>query len=73
MKSTIAYPIAPHQILSLTNEESDIILNLVENGANFFGLIIGVIWCLIAALILIPASGMYPMIGVILLFFIVVS
>lgn len=73
MKSTITHPIAPHQILSFANEESEIIMKMVENGAAFFGTIFGVIWCFIAVVVLLGAAGMYPLFGVVLLFIIVVS
>lgn len=73
MKSSIAYPIAPHQILSFTNEESDIIMNMIESGSLIFGNILGVVWCCISALILLLGPGMYPLCCVCLMFVIVVS
>lgn len=73
MKSSIAYKLAPHQILSFANEESEILMTFIEQGSLIFGIIIGLILCLVACIILLPPHGMLPFLGIIGLFIIVVG
>lgn len=73
MKSLVNYRISPHQIMSLVNEESEIIFSFVENGAIIFGTIIGVVLCLLSALILLGVVGIWPLFGIFGLFVIIVS
>lgn len=73
MKSLVNYRISPHQIMSLVNEESEIIFSFVENGAIIFGTVIGVVLCLLSALILLGAAGIWPLFGIFGLFVLIVG
>lgn len=73
MKSLVNYRISPHQIMSLVNEESEIIFSFVENGTIIFGTVIGVVLCLLSALILLGAAGIWPLFGIFGLFVLIVG
>lgn len=68
IKSSISHNIAPHQILSLANEESDIIFQLIESGMKITGTIVGLILSLIAAIWLLGVPGIWPLFGIFGLF-----
>jgi hypothetical protein len=73
MKSSITNKIAPHQILSYADVESEIILGLVDNGSKIIGTIAGVLISLISSVVLLNLPGLWPLLGILGCFFIPVS
>lgn len=73
MKSSITNKVASHQILSFANDESEILLALVDNGSKIIGTVAGVIISLISSVVLLHLPGLWPLLGILGFFFIPVS
>lgn len=65
IKSSVKNQIASHQILSFANDESEIILALVDNGSKIIGTIFGVLISLVSSVVLLHLPGLWPLLGVI--------
>ncbi|XP_055551634.1 uncharacterized protein LOC129733992 [Wyeomyia smithii] len=67
MKSNIVTNISAHQIMTLANEESEVIFKLVESGVQLTGIFIGLILAAISGFLLLPVSvvllsfGVFPL------------
>ncbi|XP_058813678.1 uncharacterized protein LOC131677708 isoform X2 [Topomyia yanbarensis] len=64
MKSNIVNHVSAHQIMTMANEESDILFQIVESGVQLIGIFVGLILTFIAGFILLPLSGILPLLGV---------
>ncbi|XP_053688772.1 ATP-binding cassette sub-family C member 12-like isoform X2 [Sabethes cyaneus] len=64
MKSSIVNNISAHQIMTLTNEESEFVFKLVESVVQLFGISIGLILAIISGFILLPISVVLISFGV---------
>lgn len=65
MKSSVKNQISSHQILSFVNDESDVIIGLVDNGSKIIGTVFGVLISLIASVVLLHLPGLWPILGVV--------
>jgi ABC-type multidrug transport system fused ATPase/permease subunit len=60
MKSSVNYNVSANQILTVANEESNVIFNVIENGALVVGTLFGVVCSLAAAFVLLNVTGFWP-------------
>ncbi|XP_058467335.1 ATP-binding cassette sub-family C member 11-like isoform X2 [Malaya genurostris] len=64
MKSNIVNNISAHQLMTMTNEESEILFQIVESGVQLIGIFVGLILTFAAGFYLLPLSGILPLLGV---------
>ncbi|XP_055630835.1 ATP-binding cassette sub-family C member 11-like isoform X2 [Toxorhynchites rutilus septentrionalis] len=64
MKSSIANCVSAHQIMTAANEESDAILQIVEALVQLIGVTFGFLLAFLTGFILLPFSGMLPLLGI---------
>lgn len=64
MKSSIANHVSAHQIMTTANEESDVIIQIVEALMQLIGVTFGFSLAILTGFLLLPVSGMFPLLGI---------
>ncbi|KAL9693058.1 hypothetical protein quinque_012343 [Culex quinquefasciatus] len=64
LKSNVINHVSAHQIMTMANEESEIIFHIVDSSVQLIGIVFGFVLALIAGFVLLPISGVVPLLGV---------
>uniref|UniRef100_A0A1Q3FL69 Putative multidrug resistance-associated protein/mitoxantrone resistance protein n=2 Tax=Culex tarsalis TaxID=7177 RepID=A0A1Q3FL69_CULTA len=64
LKSNVVNHVSAHQIMTMANEESEIIFHIVDSSVQLIGIVFGFVLAFIAGFVLLPISGVVPLLGV---------
>ncbi|XP_062702250.1 ATP-binding cassette sub-family C member 12-like isoform X2 [Aedes albopictus] len=63
MKSSVVNQVSAHQIMTMANEESESVFQIVQSGVQMIGIVFGTILSFVSGLSLLSLSGILPLVG----------
>lgn len=63
MKSSVINQVSAHQIITMANEESESVFQIVQSGVQMIGIVFGIVLSFVSGLILLSLSGILPLVG----------